>query len=54
LDVSTCADAGLEALRRGNPAARSLPLLTRLAARSGGTIILPLSHGVLDVAVVPC
>jgi hypothetical protein len=49
-----CADPGLEALRRGNPAARSLPLLVLLANRSAGCVQLELSHGSLDVEVVPC
>jgi hypothetical protein len=49
-----CADPGLEALRRGNPAARSLPLLVMLAARSAGRVQLELSHGSLEVEVVPC
>lgn len=31
-----CADAGLDAVRRGIPAARSLPLLERLAGWAGG------------------
>jgi hypothetical protein len=52
--VSGCANDDLEALRRGNPAARSLPLLTVLAGRSAGAVQLGLSHGVLDVEVVPC
>ena len=33
-------DAGLEALRRGIPAARSLPLLVQLAQRRSGTVVL--------------
>ena len=32
--------AGLEALRRGIPAARSLPLLVQLAQRRSGTVVL--------------
>jgi hypothetical protein len=52
--ASDCADHGLEALRRGNPAARSLPLLVMLARRSRGNVRLDLSHGTLDVGVVPC
>jgi len=35
-----CEDAGLEALRRGNPAARALPLLQALARRRNGRIVL--------------
>jgi hypothetical protein len=53
-EASRCHDLGLEALRRGNPAARALPLLTMLAARSAGAVRLDLSHGLLDVDVVPC
>jgi len=34
-------DPALETLRAGNPAARVLPLLCRIAARSGGTVRLP-------------
>jgi hypothetical protein len=52
--ASRCADPGLEALRRGNPAARSLPLLVRLACGSAGRIRLELSRGLLDVEVVSC
>lgn len=53
-DLSTCEDPGLEALRRGNPAARALPLLSRLARRSTGRVWLEHSRGVLDIDVVPC
>jgi hypothetical protein len=53
-EASRCADPGLEALRRGNPAARSLPLFVRLACGSAGRIRLELSRGLLDVEVVPC
>jgi hypothetical protein len=53
-DASGCADDGLEALRRGNPAARSLPLLALLAGRSAGSVRLELSHGVLEVEVMAC
>lgn len=49
--ASCCADHGLERLRRGNPAARSLPLLMMLAGRSAGLVRLDLSHGGLDVEV---
>jgi hypothetical protein len=52
--ASCCADHGLEKLRRGNPAARSLPLLVMLASGSGGRVRLDLSHGGLDVEVEPC
>lgn len=53
-DESRCINAGLEDLRRGNPAARCLPLLVMLAARSTGTVRMDLSHGVLEIAVTPC
>jgi hypothetical protein len=53
-DESRCADPGLEALRRGNPAARSLPLISLLAGGSGGRLLLNLSHGALAVDVAPC
>ncbi len=36
----TCADPGLEALRRSNPAARLLPLLTALAGEAPATVDL--------------
>jgi hypothetical protein len=50
---STCADAGLDAVRRGNPAARSLPLLAALAAPDGQVVRIALRHGALEVAVRP-
>ena len=53
-EASRCADHGLEGLRRGNPAARSLPLLAALAARSTERVHLDLSHGALEIGVVPC
>jgi beta-ketoacyl synthase-like protein len=49
------ADAGLEALRSGVPAARSLPLLAALARGSSETIILEYVTGThLRVTVTPC
>jgi hypothetical protein len=56
--VSRCSDHGLEDLRRGNPAARSLPLLAMLAGHSSGQIdlglgrrvYLELSHGGLEIS----
>jgi len=51
---TVCSDQGLEALRRGNPAARSLPLLVMLASRAAGSIRLDLSQGSLDVELLPC
>jgi hypothetical protein len=38
-------DAGLESLRVGNPAARSLPLLRALAEGSGSRVVLPYLDG---------
>jgi hypothetical protein len=52
--ASRCADPRLEELRRGNPAARSLPLLAMLASRSTGTVRLDLSHAALDIGIEPC
>jgi Beta-ketoacyl synthase, N-terminal domain len=52
--VTRCADCGLEDLRRGNPAARSLPLLAMLAGGLTGRIRLDFSHGALEVGVFPC
>lgn len=46
---------GLEALRNGVPAARSLPLLTVLARGSSETVVLEFVTGThLSVAVAPC
>ena len=52
--ASRCADPGLEALRQGNPAARSLPLLAAIASRASASIRLELPHGLLEVRVAPC
>jgi lambda repressor-like predicted transcriptional regulator len=52
--AAACTDPDLEALRRGNPAARSLPLLAALARRTGGHVRLELNHGALDIEIVPC
>jgi hypothetical protein len=38
--TTACSDAGLEALRRSNPAARALPLLQALAQRDAGDVVL--------------
>lgn len=38
-------DTALERLRTGNPAARALPLLQRLAARDFGRVVLPNANG---------
>ncbi|MEA2726195.1 MAG: hypothetical protein QOF70_670 [Acetobacteraceae bacterium] len=53
-EATGCIDPDLEALRRGNPAARSLPLLSLLAARTTGEVSVALSHGILEIGVVPC
>lgn len=48
------ADAGLEALRRSNPAARALPLLRLLALRQAGSVLLENNAaGCLRVDVLP-
>jgi lambda repressor-like predicted transcriptional regulator len=52
--ASPCVDPALEALRKANPAARSLPLLAALAVRSAGTVRLERGQGTLDLAVTPC
>ena len=53
--VTPMTDAGLEALRRGVPAARSLPLLAALARGAGATVILDYVEGAhLRVALTPC
>lgn len=53
--ATAMADAGLEALRRGVPAARGLPLLSALARGSSGTVILDYVEGThLRVALAPC
>jgi lambda repressor-like predicted transcriptional regulator len=52
--TSTCSDPCLEALRRGNPAARALPLLVRFAAGGTECIGMDLSHGALEIDVEPC
>ena len=45
----------LEDLRRGNPAARSLPLLRQVALAESGSITLPyLDDRLLRVDVEPC
>ncbi len=52
--ASQCADPGLDALRLGNPAARSLPLLAKLAARSTGQMHLDFDGNCLEITVAPC
>ena len=44
-DEDQMADPALERLRLGNPAARSLPLLERVASQASGEIILPYLTG---------
>lgn len=52
---SVMADAGLEQLRRSNPAARSLPLLASLAGTLAATVrIEGIEGSLLDVVVTPC
>lgn len=48
---ATLEDAGLEALRRANPAARALPLLRLLARRETGVVHLPAGDATLSVTV---
>lgn len=54
-EPDTMASEELEALRLGNPAARALPLLQRLARQSAGRVVLPgLDRQTLCVEVMPC
>jgi hypothetical protein len=54
-EIDRMADASLEALRDGNPAARSLPLLQALARGGRKRVTLPhLPRRCLTVEVVPC
>jgi len=54
-DATRMADPGLEALRTGVPAARSLPLLAALARGVRDTVVLEYVVGThLRVAVTPC
>jgi len=49
------AEDALDALAAENPAARALPLLRAIAARSSGTLVLPmLEDARLELAVEPC
>ena len=53
--MESISDPALEALRLGNPSARSLPLLSALARGEAATIVLPLlDHQMLRVRVQPC
>lgn len=49
-----CADAALETLRAGNPAARSLPLLIGIAKGQSDRVRLNLAKGGLLVDIEPC
>lgn len=54
-ETSCMSDTGLEILRKGNPAARALPLLECLAKEKPATVMLPyLSGGVLKVEIELC
>lgn len=53
-EPTECVGHCLESLRRGNPAARSLPLLAALAARSTGLVRLELGRSGLGIGVTPC
>lgn len=44
VSLSRLSDVGLEGLRTGNPSARSLPLLSAVARRSAGEILIPYVH----------
>jgi hypothetical protein len=50
---TTMAEEPLEHLRLGNPAARSLPLLQRLATGRAGRVVLPMGGANLSVEVGP-
>lgn len=50
----TCTVPALDALRCGNPAARSLPLLTSLARSCRETVWLDLTHGALAIEIESC
>lgn len=53
--VTACADADLERLRTGVPAARSLPILAALARREPASVTLEyVAHAQLCVRVAPC
>ncbi len=52
---TTMRDAGLEALRRGTPAARGLPLLAALATGKPAQVSVPyFDDNHLDIRVLPC
>lgn len=51
-------DVGIEAIdkiRKGNPAARCLPLLAQIASKASGSVILPYNHEQhLQITIKPC
>lgn len=52
--LSRMADAGLDGLRTGNPAARLLPLLAALARRESVALLIPYVHSqALRISVTP-
>ncbi len=53
-DETTMPEAGLEALRRGIPAARSLPLLAALASGKPAQTSIAYFDNHLDIRVTPC
>lgn len=53
--AAATSDPALERLRQSNPAARSLPLLHRLATGQSGTVALPyLADARLELTLEPC
>ncbi len=53
--AETLSDPRLEALRSAVPAARSLPLLRRVARAEGGSVLIDyLEHRCLELTVSPC
>ncbi len=54
VQVTHMNDPGLEALRAGVPAARSLPLLAVLARQQAGSVVMECSGGHLTIRVTPC
>ncbi len=53
-EETTMLDAGLEALRRGVPAARGLPLLAALAGDNAGQVSIAYLDNHLHIRVLPC
>jgi hypothetical protein len=52
-ETTLAANPALERLRRGNPAARALPLLALLAQQRAGSVRLAFGQGALAVTVAP-